>query len=213
MNEEYCLDLEHMEILVFAALLSTASSHIRLNGIAEKPILHGRGLRRGDPLSLLLFVLAIDPLSQLLACATHHGLLHSLGGRSTIPRSSLYANDVAVFVAPIKEDIRNLATILQSFVEVTDLFTNFQKSFVVPIRCASINLNDILDRGHSGDKSLFPLRYLGLPLSVWHLKRVDFQHLKEKRAGTLPYWEGKYITTVGCTCLIKSVITSQEPTT
>jgi hypothetical protein len=84
------------------------------------------GYDRGTPLPLL-FVLAIDPLSQLLELATDHGLLHRLHGRGTVVRTSLYADDATVFVAPIKEDIMNLASILQNFGEVTGLCTNFQK--------------------------------------------------------------------------------------
>jgi mannosylglycoprotein endo-beta-mannosidase len=116
------------------ALLSTASSRVILNGIAGPPIIHGQGLRQGDPLSPLLFVLAIDPLAQILDVATTHGLLHKIRGRGSILRTSLYADDAAIFVAPIKEDIQNLANILHSFGEVTGLATNFLKSSVVPIR-------------------------------------------------------------------------------
>jgi hypothetical protein len=47
-----------------AALLSTSSSHILLNGVPTAPIKHGRGVRQGDPLSSLLFVIAIDPLQK-----------------------------------------------------------------------------------------------------------------------------------------------------
>jgi hypothetical protein len=69
----------------------------------------------------------------------------------TILRTSLYADDAAVFVAPIKQDIQNLAIILQCFGKVTSLCTNFLKSSVVPIRCGNIDLDDVLD---------------GIPLSV-----------------------------------------------
>jgi hypothetical protein len=72
-------------------------------------------------------------------------LLHKLHGRGVILRTSLYADDTAVFVAPVKEDIQNLATIHQTFGDVTGLCTNFMKSSVVPICCNNIDLDDILE--------------------------------------------------------------------
>jgi retron-type reverse transcriptase len=47
---------------LLVTLFSTASSRIIVNGIPGKDILHGRGLRQGNPLSPLLFDIAIDPL-------------------------------------------------------------------------------------------------------------------------------------------------------
>ena len=55
----------------------------------------------------------------------------------------------------------------------------------------------------------FPVKYLGLPLSVWQLKVVDFQYLVDKAAGKLVTWEGQNITPIGRTTLVKSVISSQ----
>jgi hypothetical protein len=91
-----------------AALFSTATPRVLLNGIAGEPIVHGRGLQQGDPLSPLLLVLAIDPITQILEEATHVGLLHKLRGRGVILRTSLYADDAAMFVAPFKDVIQHL---------------------------------------------------------------------------------------------------------
>ena len=123
-------------------------------------------------------------------------------------RTSLYADDAAVFVAPIKEDIANFALILEAFGEVTGLCTNFDKSSMVPIKCDNINLDDILE-SIPATRASFPFQYLGLPLLVWCLKRVDFQHLEDKCIAKFPTWNGKYIATAGRAALVKSVIASQ----
>jgi hypothetical protein len=113
-----------------------------------------------------------------------------------------------VFLAPLKDDILNFATILETFGEVTGLCTNFQKSSVVSIRCGNLNLDEILE-GLPVLRSKFHMRYLGLPLSVWQLKRVNFQHLEDKMAGNIPTWDGKSINIAGRIALVKSVLASQ----
>jgi mannosylglycoprotein endo-beta-mannosidase len=192
-----------------SALFATSSSRVILNGVAGLTIKHGRGLRQGDPLSPLLFVLAIDPLTSLLDKATQHGLLHKIRKRGAVIRTSLYADDAALFVAPFKEDIQNIASILKSFGEVTGLCTNFQKSAVVPIRCHQINLDDVLG-GLPVEQASFPFKYLGLPLSIWRLRKTDFQNLEDKAAGKIPTWNGRFITAAGRTTLVKSVLASQS---
>jgi hypothetical protein len=127
-----------------AALFCTSSSRVLLNGVAGSPIKHGKGVRQGDPLSPLLFVIAIDPLQQILALATQHRLLQKIRGRGNIMRTSLYTDDSAIFVHPNKDDIQNLASILHSFGEAIGLQTNFQKSMVVPIYCQGVDLVDVI---------------------------------------------------------------------
>jgi hypothetical protein len=48
---------------------------VLLNGIPNAPIKHGRGLQQGNPLSPLLFIIAMDPLQKLLDLATQKGYL------------------------------------------------------------------------------------------------------------------------------------------
>ena len=88
-----------------AALLCTSSSRVLLNEILGDPIKHGCGLRQGDPLSPLLFDIAIDPLQRIIQVASDLGLFHQLPGKGAHFRTSLYADDAAVFMAPYQQDI------------------------------------------------------------------------------------------------------------
>ncbi|KAK1668638.1 hypothetical protein QYE76_056797 [Lolium multiflorum] len=83
-----------------AMMLATSSSRVILNGEVGPRFLHRRGLRQGDPLSPLLFILAIEPLHRLFDIATVAGLLSPLRGRKARLRCSLYADDAAVFLNP-----------------------------------------------------------------------------------------------------------------
>jgi hypothetical protein len=132
-----------------AALLTTSSSQLLLNGIPGEPIAHGRGLRQGDPLSPLLFILAIEPLQRLLQLAMKTGLLSRICRNPRRLRTSLYADDAVLFIRPIKEEIDTLAMLLEFFGKVTGLHRNFQKSTVVPIRCTDLDLDDILQDFHA----------------------------------------------------------------
>jgi hypothetical protein len=52
------------------------------------------------------------------------------------------------------------------------------------------------------------MRYLGLPLSVTHLRRIHFQLLEDKVASKLVPWLGKHVTMAGRTTIVKAVLTS-----
>lgn len=146
-------------------MLTTSSSQVLLNGILGNPIMHGRGLRQGDPLSPLLFILVIDPLQRLLQLATEAGFLSKISCSPYKLRTSLYADDAVLFMKPIKAEINNLAKLLEYFGKVTGLHSNLQKSTVVPIRCHDLDLDDILQKFHA-QRGKFPIKYLGLPLTV-----------------------------------------------
>jgi hypothetical protein len=61
-------------------LLASSSMQVSLNGPPGNHIRHHKGLRQGDPLSPMLFVLIMDVLRSLFRAAESRGLLHSLEG-------------------------------------------------------------------------------------------------------------------------------------
>lgn len=120
---------------IISGLLASSSTHILLNGSPGERIAHRRGLRQGDPLSPMLFILIMDVLCHLVNKASEEELLQPLARRALQHRISLYADDVVIFLRPTASDINITLDILQLFGEASGLKTNVQKSSVHPIQC------------------------------------------------------------------------------
>ena len=105
-----------------------------MNRFAGMHIKHRRGLRQGDPLSPMLFILVIDVFGLLFSKAEEAGLLQNLSSRKKLHRISMYADDVALFLHSKTADISLTLDILQLFVDASGLKNNAKKSNSYPIR-------------------------------------------------------------------------------
>ena len=59
-------------------------------------------------------------------------------------------------------------------------------------------------------RTSFPIKYLGLPLAVRRLRKLDFQPLVDKATAGLSGWHGRHLTPAGRNCLAKSVLSLQS---
>jgi hypothetical protein len=100
-------------------LANSAQWHPRQAFSSQKRLEVGR-----PALSPLLFILMMEPLQNILLKATELGLLSQLGLRSAKTRSSFYADDAALFLNPLKEDMIVTQRILQVFGSISGLKEN-----------------------------------------------------------------------------------------
>jgi hypothetical protein len=192
---------------LISIILASSSSRILLNGSLGKAFSHRRGLRQGDPLSPMLFILAMEPLQKLFESATEHHIISPLQPRIARIRASFYADDAALFVNPSKEDITAIQHLLQLFGSASGLCTNIEKCVAYAVACDDSEVPTILQE-FGGSQGSLPCKYLGLPLGYKKPRRVEVQPLVDRAMGRLKGWKGKFLNHKGRVTLINSVITA-----
>jgi hypothetical protein len=176
-----------------------------MNGQLGRRICHGRGLRKGDPLSPLLFIIVMEVLRSLFRKANEFGLLHDLGVQRIPFCTSLYADDMIVFLASVAGDLETAKLIFQMFQGASGLACNLNKCQLTPIHCSEEQVAMAVNHFPCQVMSL-PIRYLGIPLSVTKLPCSAWQSLIDSVADKLPTWKVKLLQKNGRTTLIRSTL-------
>jgi hypothetical protein len=86
-------------------ILRTASSRTILNGHQGPPIAHLRGVRRGDSLSPLLFIIAMDILHRMFQKGCRDGVIRRMQPHEIKYQCSIYADDVMLFIRPTVQEV------------------------------------------------------------------------------------------------------------
>ncbi|CAH9079933.1 unnamed protein product, partial [Cuscuta epithymum] len=109
--------------------VSTASFSVSLNGSLYGFFKGKRGIRQGDPMSPLLFVLCLEYFSRLLTMRTKQGSFNFHPQCSSLGITHLaYADDLMLFSRGDTFSIRILVDALKEFGDVSGLRVNHDKS-------------------------------------------------------------------------------------
>jgi retron-type reverse transcriptase len=146
-------------------IMDSGTSSILLNGTPGKVFHCRRGVRQGDPLSPLLFILAADLLQSIVNSAMHGGILsmplsEKCGNDFPIVQ---YADDTLLIMEGCPRQLLAMKALLNTFAESTGLMVNYQKSNIYSINIEEDKMK-IRASTFGCQIGSFPFTYLGLPL-------------------------------------------------
>ncbi|KAM0826420.1 hypothetical protein ACQ4PT_068891 [Festuca glaucescens] len=165
---------------------------VLLNGTPGSRIANRRGLRQGDPLSPQLFILLMEVLHLMIQKASSEGLLTLLAPTGLRHRTSIYADDVVTFLRPSVRDFRTFTAVIDDFGAALGLRTNIDKCSVNLICCTDAH-EALVAQELLCPVEIFPLRYLGLPLTLRNPSAAQLQYLVDNVANNLPGWKASLL--------------------
>jgi hypothetical protein len=191
--------------------ISTVRFSILVNGTPSGFFSSSRGLRQGDPLSPLLFVVFMEALSRMLTAALDHGNLtgFSVGSRDSealVMNHLLFADDTLIFCGAQEEQIRHLRCIFLCFEAASSLRINLGKSEIVPI--GEVEDVEGLANLLGCRVASLPMTYLGLPLGASYKSTSIWNGVIKKMERRLVGWKRMYLSKGARLTLINSTLSN-----
>ncbi|KAF5373439.1 hypothetical protein D9615_009490 [Tricholomella constricta] len=179
------------------SLYETAETRIMINGNLSSPWKITRGVRQGDPLSCLLFDLAIEPLAASIRASTLEGFV--IPGSEERLITNLFADDTTVFMSQ-NDNLQDLNEILDTWCVASGAKFNAGKTEIIPIGSKTYRENLLHSRKSNVNAAEIPanvhiaqegeaVRILG----AWFGNGIDAEGpwslIKDKIAASLANWE------------------------
>lgn len=168
-----------------------------------------RGLRQGDSLSPLLFLLVTETLGAMLCKAKDARLIKGFSmGREEISVSHLqYADDNKLILSGNSQiPICLLRCVLRCFEAIIGLCMNLDKSLMVGV--GDVQNIGALATDLGCKVGFLPISYLGLPLGVSYKSKEVWGPMVDRVRRKLAGWKAVSLTKGGRITLLKAVVAS-----
>ncbi|XP_062086229.1 uncharacterized protein LOC133792343 [Humulus lupulus] len=177
-----------------------------MNGRIQGCFQGGKGLRQGDPISPMLFVIVMDYLTHLLLKASKekdfrfHPLCKSLNLISLC-----FADDLLLVCKANKNYVQIIQRTFEVFSSSSGLVINNYKSRIYfggvsdPVKDSLLKLSQLAE-------GVFPLTYLGVPLRPKKWKAIECDLILKNIILRLHVWASTHLSYAGRVQLVHSVL-------
>ncbi|XP_021739496.1 uncharacterized protein LOC110705884 [Chenopodium quinoa] len=186
----------------------TPSFSLMINGALYGFFAGKKGIRQGDPMSPLLFVLIMEYLTRMLRkiCKKKGFTFHQRCEKLAL-NHLIFADDLMLFCFGNKNFVQFLIRALKTFEKRSGLQVNTDKSVIYFGNVPTQIKDDILML--SGfETGEMPFKYLGIPLNDKYLKVKDYDALIDKMMSKLHYWSTRNLSYSARAVLVNAVLMS-----
>ncbi|XP_062119263.1 uncharacterized protein LOC133833014 [Humulus lupulus] len=188
------------------ACVRNTSYFLLMNGRIQGKFKGGKGLRQGDPMSPLLFVIIMEYLTRSLQQAAQNSPFRYHPMCKGLKLINLcFADDLLLFCKGSLAAIRVVKEVLDSFATATGLTINSDKSLVF-FGGVSITDRTIIAHELNLTEGLFPLTYLGVPMRPTKWRHEDCEIILQKFCLKIQNWASRHLSFAGKIQLINSVL-------
>ncbi|VFQ82081.1 unnamed protein product [Cuscuta campestris] len=168
-----------------------------------------RGVKQGDPLSPLLFILGNEGLSRMIKGKVEEGYLKAIQtGRSKPPSHLAYADDIIFFLNGHFRNLLRFKGIIDCFLNSSGHMINLNKSHFYTGPRVKPEVKANMQRALQMGEGRLPLNYLGATIGKGKLRKEDCKKIVQHFDAYLNTWYSKVLNQMGRLILIKHVLSS-----
>lgn len=183
-------------------LYTKPQAHLLLNGNIQPALYPTRGVKQGDPLSALLFVLTLEPLTNLLRAHEEHGVCLSADHTAT---GMFFADDSTLLASSIP-NLQAQLTLVATYCAGSGARLNLSKSVLLALNrrvtCPELPGVHVLRRSDT-------TKYLGIPFGQHSVDNTIVEFLDQRFYDGIKAWYRRARTLRGRLLVAQTMVLSR----
>eukprot|EP00253_Pinus_taeda_P011000 PITA_11000 len=190
-------------------MVSTPNFSILLNGTPTAPFNASQGLRQGDPLSPLLFIIVAEGLGRYIKKELRERNVKGLRlwGNRILVTHQQFVDDIMIFYKVSLREVQKVKEILEIFMDTSGTEINKEKSSAFIFNSPETVKNHLI-KILGFRKGELPTKYLGTMLDISSLTVANWQPIIEKLKSRLENWTFRSLNIAARLVLLKSTLQS-----